>query len=157
MRCNRCLVLLLDHLGALLLHIALLVVLDVLLIRAVNRSSLVRGNDVVVNTLVKFLHDVVPRVEWQLRVEDASLNAKLLEEELEPVRPVDVVDEQETLALDELELEEDVGEQELIRLGRADVVLGEVGRRGRGILLESKDGLRVAESSLQCQAQPVES
>jgi hypothetical protein len=87
---------------------------------------------------------VVARVERELRVEDAGLDAKLLEEQLEPVRAVDVGDKDEALAPDELELEQDIGEQELVLLGRLDVVLGQVGG-GRGrILLEPEDG-RVAQ------------
>jgi len=49
-----------------------------------------------------------PRVEGQLGVEDAALDAVLLEEELDAVPAVRVVDEDEALALDELELEDHV-------------------------------------------------
>lgn len=51
---------------------------------------------------------MIPRVQRQLRVEDTALDRELLEEELDAVRAVDVVDEDDTFALNELELENDV-------------------------------------------------
>ena len=38
----------------------------------------------------------------------------MLEEELEPVAPVDVVDEKDALPLDQLEFEDDVGQEEFV-------------------------------------------
>jgi hypothetical protein len=65
----------------------------------------------------------------------------LLEEELETIRSVDVVDKEDALPLDESELEEDVGEEELVGFGTADVVLGEVGGGRGGIFFQSEDSL----------------
>lgn len=38
----------------------------------------------------------------------------MLEEELQAVRPVDIVDEDDTFAFDELQLEDNIDEQELV-------------------------------------------
>ena len=57
-----------------------------------------------------------PRVERQLRVEHTALDRELLEEELEAVTSVDIVDEENAFALDELELEDDICEEELVDL-----------------------------------------
>lgn len=50
-----------------------------------------------------------PRVDGQLRVENTAANAKLLKEQFQTVRSVDVGDKDDTFALDELELEDDIG------------------------------------------------
>ena len=77
-------------------------------------ARVVRRDQVLKHASVELLDGVVPRVERQLGVEHAGLDAKLFEKELEPVGPVDVVDKDEDFAFDELELEEDVDEQELV-------------------------------------------
>lgn len=74
-----------------------------------------------------------PRIQRQLCVKNTSLDTKLLKEELEPIRSIDVVDEEDAFALDETKLEENIGEEELVGLGTADVVLGEVGRGRCGV------------------------
>lgn len=83
-----------------------------------------------------------PRVEGQFGVENTGFDAKLLQEELEPVAPVNVVDKEDAFAFDKAELEEDIGEEELVRLGAVDVVLRELGRCRSRILLQAKNGLK---------------
>ena len=65
---------------------------------------------------VELLNDVNSRVQGKLRVQNTASNTKLLEEELETVASVNVANEDNTLALDQLELEDDVGKQELLVL-----------------------------------------
>lgn len=64
--------------------------------------------------LVELLDDVDSRVQGQLRVQNTTSNTKLLKEELEAVASVDVANEDDALALDQLELEDDVGKEELL-------------------------------------------
>lgn len=64
-----------------------------------------------------------PRVDGKFRVENAASDAELLEVQLQAVAAVDVGDEDDALALDELELEDDVGEQELFVFGTSIRVL----------------------------------
>ena len=59
---------------------------------------------------------MIPGVQRQFRVEDTAFDRELLKEQLEAITPVDVVDEQDALALDELEFQDDVGQQELVDL-----------------------------------------
>lgn len=82
-----------------------------------------------------------PRVQRQLSVQNTRLDSKLLKEQLEPVRSIDIVDEEDALPLDESKLEQDVGEEELVGFRALDVVLGEEGGGSSGIFFESKDGL----------------
>ena len=58
---------------------------------------------------VELLNDVNSRVQGKLRIQNTASNTKLLEEELETVASVNVANENNTLALDQLELEDDVG------------------------------------------------
>lgn len=64
-----------------------------------------------------------PRVDGEFRVENAAPDAELLKVEFQAVAPVDVGDEDDALALDELELEDDIGEQELFVFGTSVRVL----------------------------------
>jgi hypothetical protein len=64
--------------------------------------------------LVEFLDDVDSRVQGQLRVQNTTSNTELLKEKLEAVASVDVANEDDALALDQLELEDDVGKEELL-------------------------------------------
>jgi hypothetical protein len=59
---------------------------------------------------------VYPGVDGQFRVEDTAADAKLLKEQLQSVRPVDVRDENDAFAFDQLQLENDVRQQELFVL-----------------------------------------
>lgn len=63
---------------------------------------------------IELLHDVDSRVQGQLRVQNTASNTELLKEELEAVASVDIADEDDALALDQLELENDVGKEELL-------------------------------------------
>ena len=87
-----------------------------ILIHIQHLALLVRGYDDVVDIAVELLHDVYPRVDGQLRVEDTAADAKLLKEQLQSVRPVDIRDKDYTFPLDQLELEDDVRQQELFVL-----------------------------------------
>lgn len=80
---------------------------------------LIGGDEVVKDAAVELLDGVEARIKGQLSIEDAGLDAKFLEEELDAVGSVGVVDKDEALAADELELEDDVEQQELVDLGAA--------------------------------------
>lgn len=54
------------------------------------------------------------RVQGQLRVQNTASNTELLKEKLEAVASVDIADEDDALALDQLELENDIGKEELL-------------------------------------------
>lgn len=53
------------------------------------------------------------RVDWKFGVENTTLDAELFEEKLQPVTAVNVLNENNAFALDKLELEDNVDEEEL--------------------------------------------
>lgn len=89
---------------------------------------LVGGDDDVVDTLVELLHDVQTGVDGQFGVENTALDAELFEEQLHTVAAVDVSHEDDDLSLDQLQLENNVGEEELLVLGASIVTVGLVSR-----------------------------
>lgn len=78
------------------------------------------SNDDVVNTLVELLDDVDSGVHWQLRVEHTALDAELFQEKLEAIATVDVSDEYDDFALDELKLENNICQEEFLILCASD-------------------------------------
>lgn len=89
-------------------------------------STLIGRDQVVEDPAVELLHSMVPRVERQLRIEHSTLDAELLEEQLNAVPAVRIVDKDQALPLDQPQLKEDVEEEELVLLVRPDVVLAEI-------------------------------
>jgi hypothetical protein len=81
---------------------------------------LIGGDDDVVDALVEFFDDVDSGVNRKFGVEDAALDAKLLKEEFYTVAAVNVSDEDDDFALDQLELEYNIGQEEFLVL-RASV------------------------------------
>jgi hypothetical protein len=77
----------------------------------------------------------------QLRINDTCLDTELFQEELDTVAPLDIVDEYDGLALDELEFEENVDEQKLVALVGMRVVLCQQ-RGGRRWFGEREDSLK---------------
>lgn len=63
---------------------------------------------------VELFDNMDSRVQGQLRVQNTASNTELLKEELEAVASVDIADEDDALALDQLELENDIGKKELL-------------------------------------------
>jgi hypothetical protein len=76
----------------------------------------IRGNDDVVDIAVKLFHHVDSGVHRQLRVQNTASDAKLLKVELQTVAAVDISDENDAFALDQLKLEDDVNQQKLFVL-----------------------------------------
>lgn len=68
-------------------------------------------------------HKLLPGLNWKLRVEDAGRDAKLLQEQFEPVAPVNSSHKQQRLSLNQLQLQKSVDEQELVFLLTFDGVL----------------------------------
>lgn len=62
-------------------------------------------------------------VDGEFGVEDAGAQAELLEEKFETVAAVDVVDEDDAFAFDELELEDYVCKEEFLFFGASRVLL----------------------------------
>lgn len=63
-----------------------------------------------------------PRVDGEFRVEDTASDAKLLEEELQAVTPINVANKDDALSLDQLELEDDVRKQKLFVLAASELL-----------------------------------
>jgi hypothetical protein len=84
---------------------------------------LIGGDDDVVDALVKFFDDMDSGVNGKFGVEDAALDAELLEEEFYTVAAVNVSDEDDDFALDQLELEYNIGQEEFLVLGASSVWL----------------------------------
>ena len=57
-----------------------------------------------------------PGVERQFRVQDTALYRELLQEQLQTVATVNVVDENDTFAFDELHFQDDVCQKKFINL-----------------------------------------
>jgi hypothetical protein len=55
-----------------------------------------------------------PGIQRQLRVQNTALDHELLQKELKAIRAVHVIHEENAFALDELELENNVGEEEFV-------------------------------------------
>lgn len=99
-----------------------LLALALLLLAAYN-FVLVCCDDDVVDSAVEFVDGVQSAVYWELRVEHTASDAELFQEELQSVATVDVGDENDDLALDELQLEDGVCEEEFVLFGGLDDVL----------------------------------
>jgi hypothetical protein len=67
----------------------------------------------------------LPRIQRELRVEHTALDRELFQEELETITAVDIVDENDAFAFDQLELENHVGKKELVDFRAANSVLGQ--------------------------------
>jgi len=61
---------------------------------------------------------MIPRVQRQLRIQDATLYRKLFKEEFDTITPINVIDEDKAFSLYELEFEDDIGQQEFVGLRR---------------------------------------
>lgn len=85
----------------------------------------------------------------QLRVQDTSRDAELLQKQLEPVTAVYISDEHERLPLNQAELQEGVDEQELVLLLAPDAVLLELRAVGQLRSLELQHHLRQTEESVR--------
>lgn len=85
---------------------------------------------------------VSPGLHWQLRVEHAGGNAKLLHEQLEPVAPVQRSDKHQRLALNQPQPEQRVDEQELVLLLAPDAVLLQLAAVWQLRALELQDDLK---------------
>jgi hypothetical protein len=77
---------------------------------------LIGGDNNVVDALVEFFDDVDSGVNRKFGVEDAALDAELLEEEFYTVAAVNVSDEYDDFALDQLELEYNIGQKKFLVL-----------------------------------------
>ncbi len=66
-------------------------------------------NDYVIDVLVEFFNDVYAGIDGQLGIQDASLDPKLLEEELEPIASIRIANEDDAFAFDEFQFEYNVG------------------------------------------------
>mmetsp|Transcript_49615 Transcript_49615/g.144229 ORF Transcript_49615/g.144229 Transcript_49615/m.144229 type:complete len:206 (-) Transcript_49615:770-1387(-) len=105
--------LLLFGLGIVVVVVALVVVLD---------AKAVVGRDKELDkALVERLDDVLPTCVGQVGVQDRRIDAETLEQDLKPVGVVDVFHKHQRLAGDQLQFEERVEDQILVRLV-ADVV-----------------------------------
>lgn len=105
-------------------------------------AGFVGRNDVVVYSFIELLDNVepadlrtiseprvghkvtVPSIQRQLRVEHAAFYRKLLQEQFDAVPPINIVYKYQAFALDEFELEDDVGEKELVNFGAPVCRLG---------------------------------
>jgi hypothetical protein len=82
---------------------------------------LVGSDDDVVDALVELFDDVDSGIYWELRVEDAALDTELLEEQFYTVASVNVSNEDNNFALDQLELEYNICQKEFFVL-RASIL-----------------------------------
>jgi len=105
-----------------------------LLLLATHNLVLVCCDDDVVDSAVEFVDGVQSAVYWELGVEHTASNAELFQEELQSVAAVDVGDENDNLALDELQLEDGVCEEEFVLFGGLDDVLRQLLLLGRFLL-----------------------
>lgn len=76
--------------------------------------AFVRGNNIIINTFVKFLHSVVSGIERQFRVENTTFDGELFEEEFEAVAAIYVIDEEDALPPDKLEFEDDICQEKFV-------------------------------------------
>lgn len=83
-----------------------------------------------------------PGLHGQLRVEHAGGNAKLLQEQLEPVAPVQRSDKHQRLALNQPQPQQSVDEQKLVLLLAPDAVLLQLAAVWQLRALELQDDLR---------------
>ena len=75
-------------------------------------------------------------VSGQFRVENAGVNAELVEEEFESIAFVHRIDEQNRFAGNEFQLEERVHQHELVLFFALELVLDELQGRGKHGLLQ---------------------